>query len=389
MISNVGIKTSYPKADLEKLAKYATGVSITPKDTSLKFSDVANYPLTLMSWETLGWLKNNWGKYGEAFKEVSENAKKANEVFKSGGIKAVLKNADAKNLAAALPAVEGATKASTGIFSKISNVLGITKLTQGVNNLATKSPVFSKGLDAYRNENGTLMLALEGGMETAFNVVPTFKQLGFKKGMKQLAKSAVKTVMSVAGWVAGSAIGSKLGTVASAALGGNNKVCTILGSVLRTVSSYVGGTIAQHFTSKGAQKIVGESELDKNKKEQAQILAEASQEDGEVFNAMLEQVAVRLSSEDETNPEAQEIAQSLSNIIETAQKTSPMMNKYELKAYAQKLTSPNSQTNPTPVDATPAKTYRQPSEKTTQALEKSDFLLNKNYKHIGQIGYTL
>ena len=225
-------------------------------------------------------------------------------------------------------------------MQKLKKALGITKATQATKDLAAKSPTFQKCLDAYNNESGTFMLVLEGGMETFTNVIPTFKQLGFKKGMKQLGRSAVKTVSSVAGWVAGSVLGSKLGSIVGAAVG-NNKAGAVIGAIAGKVGSYAVGTIGQHYATRGVEKVLGKSELEQAKEQDAVKIAQAAQEDPEVFNALVEQAAQRLAIEGEDTAESKAVNAALRNLV--AQKdaagsqTSEMMTRDELKAYADSL----------------------------------------------------
>jgi len=379
----------YALKDLVNLAKYATGVPLTNDATKLTVGEVANYPTMLCAYEGWQWVKNNKGQYKQAFADVVKRGQESHNVLKTAGVKGVLRVADAKEILTRIPEAEAlktlstssqelyktAQKAaelaksnpankdalkkaasalakadaavyaetaakSTGIWAKAKNAIGITKATQVTKDLAAKSPTFQKCLDAYNNEAGTFMLVLEGGMETFTNVVPTFKQLGFKRGMKQLGRSAVKTVSSVAGWVAGSVVGSKLGSVVGAAVG-NNKVGAVIGAVAGKVGSYAMGTIGQHYATRGVEKVLGKSELEKAKEEDAVRIAQAAQNDPEVFNALVEQAAQRLAIEGEDTAESKAVNSTLRNLV--AQKdaagnqTSEMMTREELKAYADSL----------------------------------------------------
>lgn len=383
----------YALKDLVNLAKYATGVPLTNDAAKLTVKDVASYPAMLCGYEGFQWLKNNRGQYKKAFAQVVQHGKDANAVLKQSGIKGVLRVADAKEILANIPQAESlkklptnvqnlyrtaqnsaelakaipankealrtATKAiakadaaayaqtakeATGFFAKTKNALGITKLTQATKDLSAKSTTFKKCVDAYNNEAGTFMLVMQGGVETFTNVVPTFKQLGFKKGMKQLGKSTVKTVGSVAGWVAGSVAGSKLGAVIGAAVG-NSKVGAVIGAVAGKVGSYAVGTIGQHYAEKGVEKLLGKSELEKAKEEDALRIAQEAQNNPEVFDLLVQQAAERLAVEGEDTAESKAVNATLRNLVAqksaAAQQTSPMMSREELKAYADKLADKN------------------------------------------------
>ncbi len=425
MVQNVGAKSyRYPQKDLQVLARYANGLEVNPKKEKitdgLTVMNIMSYPLTMSAYDGYKWVKENKGNYREAFKAVTSEAKSANNILKQSGIKGVLRNVDAKNVLSSIPEEEylktlsSATQdlykkaqsyataassntgnikealkqanqklteanaaayaeraAGTGIFTKAKNILGITAVNKGLNNLATKSPVFSKCLDAYRNESGTFMLVLEGGMEAATNVVPTFKQLGAKRGFKQLAKSAVTTVSSVAGWVAGSALGSKVGSIIKAATG-STKLGAILGVFADKACSYIGGSIVQHFASKGAQKLVGKSELEKAKEEETIALAEMAQNDEEVLQALLVAANERMEAEGIDNPNYQAVQEACQNLV-ASQQPSPMLTREQLAQAAQALED-NQQPIVQPQQTTSSK---QDSERAQAALKNSEAFMTK------------
>ncbi len=390
MVQGIGSQSNvYALKDLVNLAKYATGVPLTNDAEKLTIKDVASYPAMLCGYEGFQWLKSNKGKYKQAFAQVVQNGKDANAVLKNAGVQGVLRVADAKEILANIPQADALSKLSTkaqdlykaaqtaaenakanpankdflkeaasafakadaaayaetsanakGIFANVGKKLGLTKLTQAKKDLAAKSPTFKKCMDAYNNEAGTFMLVVEGGVEAMTNVVPTFKQLGTKRGFKQLGRSTTKVLASVAGWVAGSVLGSKAGNVIGAAIG-NNKAGAVIGAVAGKVGSYAVGTIGQHYAVKGVQKVLGKSELEKAREEEAMKIAEAAQNDPEVFDALVEQAAQRLAIEGEETAESKAVNSTLRNLVEqktaAEQKTSPMMSREELKAYADKL----------------------------------------------------
>ena len=403
MVQGIGSQTSvYALKDLVNLAKYATGVPLTKDAEKLTFSEVAGYPTMLCGYEGFQWLKNNKGQYKQAFAQVVQHGKEANAVLKNNGVNGVLRVADAKEILSNIPQAEALGKLSTnsqnlykaaqeaaeavkanpankealkkaassfakadaaayaetaknatGIFGKTKKALGITKVTQATKNLSAKSPTFKKCVDAYNNEAGTFMLVMQGGVETLTNVVPTFKQLGAKRGFKQLGRSTAKTISSVAGWVAGSVVGSKLGSVVGAAVG-NNKVGAVVGAVASKVGSYAVGTIGQHYAEKGVEKVLGKSELEKAREEEAVRIAEEAQNNPEVFDALVEQAAQRLAMEGEDTAESKAVNATLKNLVAQKgaadQKSAPMMNREELKAYAEKLAEPET-TNPVKANA--------------------------------------
>ena len=428
MVQNIGAKAyRYPQKDLQTLARYANGLEVNPKKEKitdgLTVMNLMSYPLTMSAYDGYRWIKGNKGNYKEAFKAVTNEAKSANNILKQSGIKGVLRNVDAKNVLASIPEEEylntlsSATKdlykkaqsyatsaasnsgnvkealkqasqklteanaaayaeraAGTGIFTKAKNILGITAVNKGLNNLATKSPVFSKCLDAYRNESGTFMLVLEGGMEAATNVVPTFKQLGAKRGFKQLGKSAATTISSVAGWVAGSALGSKVGSIIKAATG-STKAGALIGVFADKACSYIGGSIVQHFASKGAQKLVGKSELEKAKEEETMALAEMAQNDEEVLQALLVAANERMEAEGIDNPNYQAVQQACQNLV-ASQQPSPMLTREQLAQAAQALED-NQQQPMQAVQQNQTSVKSTDSERAQAALRNSEAFMTK------------
>ena len=401
MVNGISSNTSvYALKDLVNLAKYATGVPLTDDAEKLTIGQVASYPAMMCAYEGYQWVKNNKGNYKAAFANVAKHGNEAHQILKDSGISGVLRVADAKEVLARIPqadylktmsastqnlysqaqklaeaaksapknkdlvkqassmlakaeAVSYAERAknATGMFAKAKNALGITKIGQASKNLAAKSPVFKKCLDAYNNESGNFMLIMQGAVETMTNVVPTFKQLGFKKGMKQLGRSFVKVFASVAGWVAGSALGSKAGEVIGAAIG-HKKAGAVIGAIAGQIGSYACGTIGEHFANKGVDKVLGKSELEQAKENEAVQLAMAAQNSPEVFDAIVAQAAERLAMEGEDTAESKALHAALQNLVnqknaaaEQNQQSARMMTREEMKAYADRLAD-NNTTNP-------------------------------------------
>lgn len=406
MVNGINSQSNiYALKDLVNLAKYANGVPLTDDAEKLTVSQVSSYPTMMCAYEGYQWVKENKGQYKKAFKSVTDNGKAANDILKKNGVKGVLRVADAKEVLANIPTAEAlnglsaktqdlyknaqklaeAVKANpsnkdiakqasqllakaeaasyaemakgTGLYQKFKNAVGITKVGQATRNMAAKSSTFKTCLDAYNNESGNAMLVLEGGVEALTTVVPTFRKLGFKRGMKQLGRSAVRVVSSVAGWVAGSAVGSKIGEVVGA-LVGNTKVGAVVGAIAGRVGSYAVGTVGQHYANKAVTKVLGKSELEKAKEEDCVKIAQAAQQDPEVFDALIQQAAERLVNEGEDTAESKAVNQVLRNLVAQKDSAGPqesrMMTREEMKAYADKLAD-NTVSNPIAQQTTQAK----------------------------------
>lgn len=439
MVQGLGSKSyRYPQKDLQILARYANGLQVKPKEEKITDGldpmNLMSYPLTMSAFDGYQWLKTNKGNYKNAFKEVVKDAKSTNNILKNSGIKGFLRNVDAQNVLSNIPveeytktlskqtqdlykqaqnyakgvtgstgnaknllkkanqklvearALDYAEAAKTGgIFNGIKNALGITAVNKGLNKLAVKSPTFSKCLDAYRNEAGTFMLVVEGGMETAFNVVPTFKKLGAKRGFKQLGKSAITTLSSVAGWVAGSVLGSKVGSIIKAATG-NTKVGALVGVFADKACSYIGGSIVQGLTSNASRKLVGKSELDKAKEEETNAIAEMAQNDEEVLQTLLEAANQRMEAEGTETEDYKLVQEACRNLI-ISQQPSQMLNREQLAQVAKSLEDnesvvaqqPQAQAQPQQTVVTNPQTSKlaQDSARAQAALKNSAAFMDK------------
>ena len=437
MVQGLGSKSyRYPQKDLQILARYANGLQVKPKEEKITDGldpmNLMSYPLTMSAFDGYQWLKTNKGNYKNAFKEVVKDAKSTNNILKNSGIKGVLRNVDAQNVLSNIPveeytktlskqtqdlykqaqnyakgvtgstgnaknllkkanqklvearALDYAEAAKTGgIFNAIKNALGITAVNNGLNKLAVKSPTFSKCLDAYRNEAGTFMLVVEGGMETAFNVVPTFKKLGAKRGFKQLGKSAITTLSSVAGWVAGSVLGSKVGSIIKAATG-NTKVGALVGVFADKACSYIGGSIVQGLTSNASRKLVGKSELDKAKEEETNAIAEMAQNDEEVLQTLLEAANQRMEAEGTETEDYKLVQEACRNLI-MSQQPSQMLNREQLAQVAKSLEDnesvvaqqPQAQPQQTVVTNPQTSKLAQDSARAQAALKNSAAFMDK------------
>ena len=439
MVQGLGSKSyRYPQKDLQILARYANGLQVKPKEEKITDGldpmNLMSYPLTMSAFDGYQWLKTNKGNYKNAFKEVVKDAKSTNNILKNSGIKGFLRNVDAQNVLSNIPVEEytktlskqtqdlykqaqnyakgvtGSTgnaknllkkanqklvearaldyaeaEKTGGIFNGIKNALGITAVNKGLNKLAVKSPTFSKCLDAYRNEAGTFMLVVEGGMETAFNVVPTFKKLGAKRGFKQLGKSAITTLSSVAGWVAGSVLGSKVGSIIKAATG-NTKVGALVGVFADKACSYIGGSIVQGLTSNASRKLVGKSELDKAKEEETNAIAEMAQNDEEVLQTLLEAANQRMEAEGTETEDYKLVQEACRNLI-MSQQPSQMLNREQLAQVAKSLEDnesvvaqqPQAQAQPQQTVVTNPQTSKlaQDSARAQAALKNSAAFMDK------------
>ncbi len=159
------------------------------------------------------------------------------------------------------------------LFSKIGKFTGLSKLNGAMKNLATKSPLTAKLLK-HGKGNG-IFLAITAGVELFTQVIPTFAQLGFEKGLKQIGKSIAKTAASIGGWIVGSAVGTEAGAIMGAAIGTFIPlpgVGTVVGGFVGGLCGMIGGCIGAWAATKATSKIIGKDELELDKEKQAETL---------------------------------------------------------------------------------------------------------------------
>ncbi len=358
---------TYSAYDIENLAKYATGVALTNKD-SVGVSDVVTGATGNLAIQGASWLRKNWGHYGDAMKTAKGSAQAMRDVYTAAnkgvqGVKAVANASQAAQILAAIPdaeklatmsdntrklyesvrsaaeqlsstgsaraaevanrrlcqanaaAAKDAASKATGFWGKLGNKLGFSKASSAINAAAAKSPVASKCLNEFKAQGGTAMLVIEGATEAITNVVPTFKKLGAKAGMKQVGKSTVKTAASVGGWVAGAALGTKVGAaIGSIIPGAGTAVGAVVGAAIGSLCSLIGGSLGSRLAKKGAEKVVGKDELVLAQEKQAKQLAEEAKNNKQVLNQVAVAAAERLNAEGYGTKDAQMAYNSLAAI---------------------------------------------------------------------------
>ena len=168
--------------------------------------------------------------------------------------------------------------AKHGKFGKVGQAAEkvVSKIGGGLGKVGSKLGSFGKIL---KSSGAGIMLVFSGIIEGATEVIPTFKELGAKKGMKQAGKSAIKVAGDTAGFVIGNQVGTALGAAAGAALAGT-KVGAAIGSVVPGYGTAIGavvgcicGFLGSWVAGKITKKITGKSEREKAKEEQQKAQA--------------------------------------------------------------------------------------------------------------------
>ena len=220
--------------------------------------------------------------------DLAKTAAKAGDVAKATELgkmaddlmKAAKNGDDITKLVSKADDVINATKAASkpGLISKITSPIkkGASKITKEFGETAAGKVVqegaektgFGKVLGKFgklaKRGGAVFDAVIEGGMALFTEVIPAFKNGGFKSGMKQIGKSTVQVAGSVGGWVAGAkggaAIGAAIGSIfpgAGTAIGG-------------AIGGIVGGLLGSSLLSGIAKKITGKNESEKIAEQQAQ-----------------------------------------------------------------------------------------------------------------------
>lgn len=196
-------------------------------------------------------------------------------------------------------------KTKTGVRALENKVLEGTLSS----NKAVK--IISKGAKA-----GGAMALISAGLEVP-TVVKTYKELGGKKGTKQLGKSAVKVAADTAGF----AVGAKLGGIAGAKLGATIGTCiggpigTAVGGAVGAIIGIAGGILGSWLAGKAARAVVGKDELEIAQEEQTKQLAEAAKDNPELQAELAINASENLQTGNVASEEdAEAIAQSVDKV---------------------------------------------------------------------------
>ena len=173
-------------------------------------------------------------------------------------------------------------------------------------------------LGKYLKSSGAgIMLVFSGLAEMFTEVVPTFKELGKEKGMKQLGKSAVKVAGDTVGFVAGEAAGTAIGTAIGTALFPG------VGTVIGAAAGFIGGMLGSFVMGKVTKGITGKSEREiakeQQEEQQAQELSKNNESLDEIKKAAEEKVAADAADDGVLTEDSKEIQEILAELEEEAQ----------------------------------------------------------------------
>lgn len=166
-------------------------------------------------------------------------------------------------------------KKEYGDFFKKNVTPNDSRAPFGIAKLLDKIPGYTKlrgtGFGKAMGRSGAgWMLAFDAVGKTFSDIIPTFQQLGFSSGMKQVAKSGTQIAAGALGWVAGDAVGTAVG----AAIG--TAICPGIGTAIGGfLGKFIGGVVGSAVAGKAAKAVTGKNELEKLQEKQ---LAEVTQQ---------------------------------------------------------------------------------------------------------------
>lgn len=307
---------NYNLTDLNNLAKYATGAAINHTDIS--FSDgVVGYGILAGGAKTIQggkWLWKNRKDYKGAINTAKANFRKQ-------------------------AALERSLKGKN-IFETTKNFAQYQKTTLEAGKAASGTSKLAKAGKFVKGNGGFFLISL--ACESP-NIYKTYKELGADRGHKQLLKSAAivgaETVGYAAGAKAGAAIGASIGTA----------ICPGIGSAVGAVVGVLVGLAGSWLAGKGMRALVGKSELEIEKENQARRIVLQASTHPEFKEKLMAKTAEKLLSEEaQFNPDTQIALQSLRNI--GADNTDETENLEEEKAALPRSEKPSEKQKKSSID---------------------------------------
>jgi len=162
---------------------------------------------------------------------------------------------------AALEKNPASKKLQKALAKATKNVDKLQRIEQGAKS-AGKLGKFGKFM---KSSGAGMMLVFSGIIEGLTEVVPTFKELGKEKGIKQIGKSAIKVAGDTFGFIAGQQAGVAVGTAIGTA------IFPGVGTAIGAVVGFIGGLAGSWAAGKLTKKITGPSERELAKQQQEQI----------------------------------------------------------------------------------------------------------------------
>ena len=164
-----------------------------------------------------------------------------------------------KNTAKVSSKLEAATtKAATKKVAAETGIKAINAGTKAVGKLG-------KVKNFLKSSGAGIMIAFSGISELLSEVFPTFQELGVKKGLKQLGKSAIKVLGDTAGYIGGQTLGATIGAALLSPI-------PVVGPFLGAALGMGCGILGSYLAGKVTDKITGPSERTLAQQQQEQTV---------------------------------------------------------------------------------------------------------------------
>ncbi len=202
-----------------------------------------------------------------AEKKLTSSIVKGENLWK----KAAKKAKNAKGFFSKKSAEKAAKKFEAAKLKAIANGENVSNAISAIGTAGKEAGKLGKLKGIMKSSGAGLMLVFSGIMECAMEVIPTFKELGVEKGIKQLGKSAIKVAGDTFGFIAGEQVGTAIGSAIGTA------IFPGIGTAIGAIVGFAGGMIGSWAMGKLTKKITGKSEREIAKDEQQkQVVSELS-----------------------------------------------------------------------------------------------------------------
>ena len=248
-------------------------------------------------------------KYLNAYKDAPENLANAKKAIKEAGENFSEKTA--KNL-------DDVLKVDGKKFGKIAQETAESATKTGVKGFGKYvKNNFKRELSWKHGKFNIIMTALQFIPNVINDVIPTFKEKGFKEGMKSVGKTLVKAGTDLVSYAAGGALGRAIG----AAIG--TVICPGAGSAVgATVGDMIGSMIVGGTATAKMEKALDGDKKEKVTQEQiAQASTETNQASTEVNQASTDVQNNAIQNDNVQDISQTEIAQNNEAIIQNEPKT--------------------------------------------------------------------
>lgn len=229
------------------------------------------------------------GKLTTRIKDFIKTANESNKTYSE--IKSAVKAQFKAEKAAAKLAKKGAETAAKETVETTAKKAAETAAKEAAKTAAKSAGKLSKFTKFMKSSGAGFMLVFSGIIEGVTEVIPTFKELGKEKGMKQIGKSAVKVAGDTVGFIAGQQAGVAIGTAIGTA------ICPGIGSAIGAGVGFIGGLLGSWVMGKVTKAIVGKSEREIAKENQTNQIANEITNNDEKMQELKNETITKIQEE--------------------------------------------------------------------------------------------